>query len=163
VSDRLYQGPFSADDYPSWSGVMALTASRNVVPNYGMRLIIGFVNDGIAGVLRVSIVSEDGKVNAGGSLDAGCPLPGKVRQAKFPLPKGTKWQGLRLKAAVEVKGQPYPMRWACGQSWRRAGCAGVRRVSFYALRDVDWRAVRRSRQSPRSPEQLRRVQRGVGG
>jgi hypothetical protein len=39
VSDRLYQGPFSADDYPSWSVVMALTASREVVPNYGMGLI----------------------------------------------------------------------------------------------------------------------------
>lgn len=38
VSDRLYQGPFSADDYPSWSVVMALTASRDVVPNYGMGL-----------------------------------------------------------------------------------------------------------------------------
>jgi len=36
VADRLYQGPFSADDYPSWNVVMALTASRDVVPNYGM-------------------------------------------------------------------------------------------------------------------------------
>ena len=39
VSDRLYQGPFSADDYPSWNVVMALTPSREVVPNYGMGLI----------------------------------------------------------------------------------------------------------------------------
>src|SRR5579884_3080228 len=39
VRDRLYQGPFSADDYPSWSVVMALTSSRDVVPNYGMGLI----------------------------------------------------------------------------------------------------------------------------
>src|SRR3954463_13238741 len=39
VSDRLYQGPFSADDYPSWNVVMGLTASRDVVPNYGMGLI----------------------------------------------------------------------------------------------------------------------------
>jgi hypothetical protein len=39
VSDRLYQGPFSADDYPSWNVVMALTASHDVVPNYGMGLI----------------------------------------------------------------------------------------------------------------------------
>jgi len=39
VADRLYQGPFSADDYASWSVVMALTASRDVVPNYGMGLI----------------------------------------------------------------------------------------------------------------------------
>ena len=39
VSDRLYQGPFSTDDYPSWNVVMALTPSREVVPNYGMGLI----------------------------------------------------------------------------------------------------------------------------
>jgi hypothetical protein len=45
-------------------------------------LIVGFVNDGIAavpGVLRVSAVSSDGKVNVGGCLDAGYPLPGKGR------------------------------------------------------------------------------------
>nr|HUA14605.1 twin-arginine translocation signal domain-containing protein [Verrucomicrobiae bacterium] len=81
-------------------------------------LIIGFVNDGIAGVpgvLRVSVIREDGTLLFSGSLDAGYPLPGKVRQAKFPLPKGTKWQGLRLKAEVEVKGQRYAVRWACRQ------------------------------------------------
>jgi hypothetical protein len=39
VSDRLYQGPFSADDYPSWNVVMALTPSQEIVPNYGMGLI----------------------------------------------------------------------------------------------------------------------------
>lgn len=81
-------------------------------------LIIGFVNDGIAGVpgvLRVTVVSADGKINVGGSLDAGYPLPGKVRQAKFALPKGTSWKGLRLKAEIEVKGQRYPVRWACAQ------------------------------------------------
>jgi hypothetical protein len=39
ISDRLYQGPFSADDYPSWNVVMALTASHDVVPNSGMGLI----------------------------------------------------------------------------------------------------------------------------
>src|SRR5947207_15288619 len=39
VSDRLYQGPFSADDYPSWNVVMAPTPSREVVPNYGMGMI----------------------------------------------------------------------------------------------------------------------------
>src|SRR5579885_1982833 len=39
VRDRLYQGPFSADEYPSWNVVMALTPSREIVPNYGMGLI----------------------------------------------------------------------------------------------------------------------------
>ena len=112
VADRLYQGPFASDEYPRWNVVMAVTPSREIVPNPCRAdfvadvsdqsravypgLIIGFANDGIAGVpgvLRVSVVSQDGKVNVGGSLDAGYPLPGKVRQAKFPLPKGTNWKG----------------------------------------------------------------------
>src|SRR5438477_11314346 len=68
-------------------------------------LIVGFVNDGVAGVpgvLRIFLHSEDGKANVGGCLDAGYPLPGKVRQAKLPLPKGVNWKGLRLKAELEV-------------------------------------------------------------
>ncbi len=81
-------------------------------------LIIGFANDGITGVpggLHVSVVSEDGKLNLSGGLDPGYPLPGKIRQAQFPLPAGTKWQGLKLKAELEVKGVKYPVRWACRQ------------------------------------------------
>src|SRR5437867_13411521 len=39
VSERLYQGPFFTDDYPSWNVVMALTPSGEIVPNYGMGLI----------------------------------------------------------------------------------------------------------------------------
>jgi hypothetical protein len=92
-------------------------------------LIIGFANDGIAGVpgvLRVSVIGEDGKVNVEGSLDAGYPLPGKVRQAKFPLPKGTKWKGLRLRAEIEVKGQRYPVRWACRQGLNTDGSLTLR-------------------------------------
>ena len=38
-SDRLYQGPFSADEYPSWEVVMATTPSQDVVPNFGMGMI----------------------------------------------------------------------------------------------------------------------------
>ena len=37
--DRLYQGPFSADEYPSWQVVMATTPSQTVVPNHGMGLV----------------------------------------------------------------------------------------------------------------------------
>jgi len=81
-------------------------------------LIVGFANDGIAGVpgvLRVSVESEDGKTLTSGCLDAGYPLPGKIRQAQFVLPRATKWQGLKLKAEIEVKGMRYPVRWACHQ------------------------------------------------
>ncbi|MGC2363630.1 MAG: hypothetical protein WA555_01325 [Candidatus Sulfotelmatobacter sp.] len=92
-------------------------------------LIAGFVNDGIAGVpgvLRVTVESEDGKPLRSGCLDAGYPLPGKVRQAQFVLPQGTKWQGLRLKAEIEVKGMRYPVRWACHQKLNDDGSLTLR-------------------------------------
>jgi len=106
---------------PSW----VWTYSEDGYPG----LILGLVNDGIAGVpgiLRVSVTSDDGKVNAGGSLDAGYPLPGKVRHAKIALPKGTSWKGLRLKAEIEVKGQRYPVRWACRQKLNPDGSLTLR-------------------------------------
>ena len=43
------------------------------------------------------------------------PLPGKIWQAQSVLPQGTRWQGLKLKAEIEVKGMRYPVRWACHQ------------------------------------------------
>jgi len=92
-------------------------------------LIAGFTNDGIAGVpgvLRVSVESEDGKPLYTGCLDPGYPLPGKIRQAQFVLPKGTRWQGLRLKAELEVKGMRYPVRWACHQKLNEDGTLSLR-------------------------------------
>jgi hypothetical protein len=87
-------------------------------------LIIGFANDGIAGVpgvLRVTVESPDGTALQSGCLDPGYPLPGKIRQAQFVLPKGTKWQGLKLKAEIEVKEMRYPVRWACHQKLNQDG------------------------------------------
>ena len=92
-------------------------------------LVIGFANDGIAGVpgaLRVTLASDDGKVSVGGSLDPGYPLPGKIRQAQFVLPKGTNWKGLKLKAEIEVKGVRCPVRWACQQKLEDDGCLRLR-------------------------------------
>ncbi len=92
-------------------------------------LILGLANDGIAGVpgaLRINVVSDDGNVNVGGSLDPGHPLPGKIRQAQFVLPKGTKWEGLKLKAELEVKGVRYPVRWACHQQTNPDGSLTLR-------------------------------------
>jgi len=92
-------------------------------------LIVGFANDGIAGVpgaLRVTVESEDGKPLKSGCLDAGYPLPGKVRQAQFVLPQGTKWQGLRLRGEIEVKSMRYPVRWACQQKLNDDGTLTLR-------------------------------------
>jgi hypothetical protein len=92
-------------------------------------LIIGFVNDGIAGVpgvLRVTVENADEKVLKSGCLDPGYPLPGKVRQAQFVLPQGTKWAGLKLRAEIEVKGMRYPVRWACHQKLNDDGSLTLR-------------------------------------
>ena len=92
-------------------------------------LILGMVNDGIAGVpgvLSISVLNAAGLVLASGSLDAGYPLPGKVRQAKLPLPRGTDWKDLRVKAEIEVKGQRYPVRWACKESLEADGTLRLR-------------------------------------
>jgi hypothetical protein len=92
-------------------------------------LIVGFANDGIAGVpgvLRVSVENQEGKVLGSGCLDPGYPLPGKIRQAQFVLPQGTKFGGLKLRAEIEVKGMRYPMRWACHQRLNDDGSLTLR-------------------------------------
>ena len=92
-------------------------------------LIIGFANDGIAGVpgvLRVTVESQDGKILKTGCLDAGYPLPGKIRQAQFVLPNIADWKGLKLKAEIEVKGMLYPVRWACHQKLNDDGSLTLR-------------------------------------
>jgi len=81
-------------------------------------LVLGLVNDGVAGVpgaLRISISDTNRTFMEYGSLDPGYPLPGKVRQALFMLPKGTSWQGLRIYGALEVKGVRHAIKWACSQ------------------------------------------------
>jgi hypothetical protein len=92
-------------------------------------LIIGFSNDGIAGVpgvLRITVEDQNGNPLRSGCLDAGYPLPGKVRQAQFVLPRATKWQGLKLRAEIEVKGMRYPVRWACHQKLNDDGTLSLR-------------------------------------
>jgi len=44
------------------------------------------------------------------------------------MPKGTKWKGLWLKAEIEVKGQRYPVRWACRQKLNEDGSLTLRQT-----------------------------------
>jgi hypothetical protein len=87
-------------------------------------LIMGFVNDGIAsvpGILRITVFNEGGLVHVSGCLDPGYPKTSGVRQAMFILPEGTEWKGLRVKAELEVKGELYPVEWACHQKLNEDG------------------------------------------
>lgn len=80
-------------------------------------LIIGMINDGIAGVpgvLRLTLFTEDGQVHVSGCLDAGYPDVEGVHSGMMYLPKGFDWNSgrLRLKAELEVKGVLYPVPFA---------------------------------------------------
>jgi hypothetical protein len=123
--------------YPTWFDRINHRIGYRVRPSFiwsyqdngYVGLIIGFANDGITGVpgvLRISVVKQDGQQMASGCLDAGYPLPGKIRQAQFVLPPGIKWQGLSLKAEIEVKGMRYPVRWACHQKLNDDGSLALR-------------------------------------
>jgi len=92
-------------------------------------LILGLANDGIAGVpgvLRITVENQQGKVLKSGCLDAGYPLPGKIRQAQFVLANVTDWKGLKLRAEIEIKGMRYPVRWACHQKLNEDGTLTLR-------------------------------------
>jgi hypothetical protein len=82
-------------------------------------LVIGLSNDGISGVpgrVRLTLTTPNGVPVASGTLDAGYPIPHRVRQARLLLPPGVDWEGLTLTAALEVKGVDYPVRWACREA-----------------------------------------------
>jgi len=92
-------------------------------------LVVGLANDGIAsapGVLRLSIVTQDNRVLASGCIDPGYPKPIGVHQSMLMLPANTKWEGLTLKAELEVKGVRYPVRWACRQKVNPDGSLTLR-------------------------------------
>jgi hypothetical protein len=76
--------------------------------------------------LRVTVEAEDGKVLQSGCLDAGYPMPGKIRQAQFVVPNVKDWKGLKLRAEVEVKAMRYPVRWACHQKLNDDGSLTLR-------------------------------------
>jgi len=94
-------------------------------------LVVGLANDGIAGVpgvLRLTLRDVEGRVLVSGCIDPGWPVPGKVRQARLPLPAGTAWEGLSLAAELHVKGTRHPVRWACQQKLEPDGVLRLRRT-----------------------------------
>jgi hypothetical protein len=104
-----------------------------------MELILGIVNDGVAGVpgvLGVYAESLDGKVKIGGNLDAGEPRAGQLRQCSIILPQGMDGQQIKLRAEIEVKGVRRPVRWACRQQTNQDGSITIR---LKKGSDSDWR------------------------
>lgn len=103
-------------------------------------LIVAFANDGVAGVpgvLRVYVEGLDGKMRVSGSLDAGHPYGGKLRQASFLLPKGLNGQQLKIKAEIETKGEiRRPVSWACAQP---SNADGSLTIQLLRKDDKRWR------------------------
>jgi hypothetical protein len=66
-------------------------------------------------VLHLSLESIDEKFRMSGSLDAGHPYGGRIREASFVLPPGMEGKRLKLRAEVETKGVLRPVVWACEQ------------------------------------------------
>jgi hypothetical protein len=94
-------------------------------------LVVGLVNDGIAGVpgvLRLTVRDAANNVLVSGCVDPGWPVPGRVRQARLPLPRGTPWEGLRLSAELHARGRRFPVRWACRQALEPDGSLRLRRT-----------------------------------
>ena len=94
-----------------------------------MELILGIVNDGVAGVpgvLGIYAETLDGRVRLGGNLDAGQPYAGQFRQASIILPKGMDGQQIKLRAELDVKGQKRPVRWACDHRTNPDGSLTIR-------------------------------------
>jgi hypothetical protein len=119
--------------FPGMIDTIARRIGYRVRPSFVWRyeggLVVGLANDGIAGVpgvLRLVVETADGHELASGGLDPGYPLPGRIRQARLPLPAGTEWQGLRLRAELEVKAARHPVRWACRQSLEADGALKLR-------------------------------------
>ena len=104
-----------------------------------MELILGIVNDGVAGVpgvLGIYAESFDGRVKVGGNLDAGQPYAGQLRQCSIILPKGMDGQQVNLRAELEVKGVRRPVRWAC---YERTNPDGSLTIRTKKNSDPDWK------------------------
>jgi hypothetical protein len=82
-------------------------------------LIVGMVNDGVAGVpgvLRLNLESLDGSLRFSGCLDAGRPYAGDIRQASFLLPESAWGQKFKLAGELITKGGvTRPVNWCCAQ------------------------------------------------
>ncbi|MFC1614356.1 hypothetical protein ACFL5K_03580 [Gemmatimonadota bacterium] len=81
-------------------------------------LIIGFANDGVAGVpgvLRVTVSSLEGSFETGGCLDAGRPYGGEVRQAGFILPESMYGKKITIRGEIITNGVTRPLQWACAE------------------------------------------------
>jgi hypothetical protein len=91
-------------------------------------LIVGVANGGVAsipGVLWLSVESAEAGWKLRGSLDAGHPHGGGIRECSFLLPKGYVGS-VHLSAQLEIRsGIMKPISWACEQALNPDGSISI--------------------------------------
>jgi hypothetical protein len=102
-------------------------------------VIVCVSNRGVAsvpGVLWLHLESPDGRINMRGTLDAGHPYGGGLRQVSFVIPKG--YVGiLNLSAHIQLRpGVKKPIAWACEQPLNSDGSITL---EMKASNDRGWR------------------------
>ena len=91
---------------------------------------------GVPGILWLHLDSPDGKIRLQGTLDAGHPHGGGLRQASFLLPKGYAGR-VNLRAELEVRpGVKRPIAWACEQPVNQDGSISI---ELKDANDKGWR------------------------
>jgi hypothetical protein len=96
-------------------------------------LIVGLANDGISGipgVVRLTLLDQNGSFLSESTLDAGHPTPHQVRLTRLELPAGVSWEGTKLKAELVVKGVHHPIRWACREAVNPDGSIALKRNQY---------------------------------
>ncbi len=96
-------------------------------------VIVGLSNDGISGVpgvIRVSLLDQNGSMLAASTLDAGHPIPHQVKLLQLELPAGAGWEGMYLKAELIVKSVVHPLRWACREPLNPDGSLTLKRNQY---------------------------------
>ena len=91
---------------------------------------------GVPGTVWLRLDSPDGRIHLQGSLDAGHPYGGGLRQASFLLPKGYAGR-VNLSAELEVRpGVKRPIAWACEQPINQDGSISI---DLKDANDKGWR------------------------
>jgi hypothetical protein len=110
---------------PSWIWTIGETVPTT--------LIVGLANDGISGVpgiVRLTLLDQNGQPVSESTLEAGYPTPRQVRLVSLELPSATGWEGMRLKAELIVKGVNHPIRWACRETVNPEGSITLKRNPY---------------------------------
>ena len=105
-------------------------------------LVIGLANKGVAvvpGVLRLTVFSEDGKVNVSGCVDPGYPKPVGIRQAMLMLPPGSEWE--RLKTEGRTRGERRSLSGDGGHAGSRQTPTDRSRCGATFADEGEWRAL----------------------